>query len=155
MNGGVQSKLSTLVFHNGEQIEYFHSITFILQHEIILSGETVSPTTLISHYIKALSKRDKLRALSAPNMAYIIIFLDNSGKYDVYTGGNIHGIYRYLDIIVAPTTLNTSGQRSRHFGPSSSIKKDTASLQPVITALRMRQKSICGCCGSIGHKADA
>ena len=60
-----------------------------------------------------------------------------------------------LDIIVAPTTLITSGQRSRHFGPSSSSKNDAATLQPVIAALCMRQKSICECCGIIGQKADA
>ena len=69
--------------------------------------------------------------------------------------GNIHGINRYLEIIGAPTTLTTSGQQSHHFGPSSSTKNDTASIQSVITALRMRQKSICKFCGIIGHKADS
>ena len=37
----------------------------------------------------------------------------------VYKGGNIHGLYRYLEIIGPLTTLNTSDQRSRHFGPTS------------------------------------
>ena len=34
-------------------------------------------------------------------------------------------------------------------------KNNAASIQPVIAALRMIQKSICGCCGRIGHKDDA
>ena len=38
-----------------------------------------------------------------------------------------------------------------------SIKRNTdaATLQPVIAAIRMRQKRICEFCGRIGHKADA
>ena len=54
-----------------------------------------------------------------------------------------------------PTTLNTSGQHSHHFGPSYSTNNDTAYLQPVIAPLRMKYKSIFECCGGIGHKADA
>ena len=50
-------------------------------------------------------------------MTDIIAFLDNNGKYYVYTGGNINGIYFYLEMIGYPTTLTTSGQRSHHFGP--------------------------------------
>ena len=76
-------------------------------------------------------------------MTDLITFPDNNGKYAIYKGGKIHGIYRYLDIIGAPTTLTTSGQRSHNFGSLSSIKNDTASIQPVITALRMIQNSIC------------
>ena len=37
--------------YNGEQLEYFHSKILILQQEIIFSGETLSPTRLLSHYI--------------------------------------------------------------------------------------------------------
>ena len=37
VNGDVQSDLSTLVFKNGQQLEYFHSRIIILQQEIILS----------------------------------------------------------------------------------------------------------------------
>ena len=88
-------------------------------------------------------------------MTYLITFIDKNGKSDVYDGGDIHGIYRYLEIIGAPTTLTTSGHRSHHFGPSSSRKNDATTLQPVIAALRMRQKSICECCGIIGHKYDS
>ena len=54
-----------------------------------------------------------------------------------------------------PITLTASGQISHHFGPSSSSENDAATLQPVIAALRTRQKIICECCGRIGHKADA
>ena len=76
----------------------------------MLSGEIVSPTRLIFHYMKALSNSDKLRAFIAPNMTYIIAFLDNNGKSAVYTGVDIHGIYRYLEMIVAPKTFTTLGQ---------------------------------------------
>ena len=58
-------------------------------------------------------------------------------------------------MIGAPTTLTTPGQSSHHFGHSYSRNNDAATLQTVIPALRMRQKSICECCGRIGHKADA
>ena len=57
--------------------------------------------------MKALSKSDKLKGFIAPNMADLITFLDNNGKYAVYTGGNTNGIYCYLEIIGAPTTLTT------------------------------------------------
>ena len=78
-----------------------------------------------------------------PNITYLITFLDNNGRYIVYTGGDIHGINRYIDIIGAPTTLTTSGQRSNNFIPSSSINNYTATIQPVIADLRTRQKIIC------------
>ena len=58
-------------------------------------------------------------------------------------------------MIGVPTTLTTSCQRYHHLSPSSYRKNDAATLQPVIAALRTRQKSICECCGRIGHKADA
>ena len=88
-------------------------------------------------------------------MKYLIKFIDNKIKYDVYTGGNIHEIYSYLEMIGYTTTLTTSGHRFHHFGPLSSINNDTAYLQKVIAALVMKQKSIFECCGSILHKADA
>ena len=93
--------------------------------------------------MKALTKSEKLRSFIAPNMKYHITFLDNNGKYYVYTGGDNHGIYRDLEIIGDPTTLTTSGQRSHHIDPSYSRKNDAVTLQPVISALRMRQKIIC------------
>ena len=76
----------------------------------MLSGETVSPTGLIFQYMEALSKRNRLKAFSKTNKTELITFLDKNGKSDVYTGGYIHGIYRYQEMIGAPTTLSTSGQ---------------------------------------------
>ena len=63
MNGDVQSDLATLAFRNGEQFEDFHSRILRLQQEIMLSGETVSPTIILIHYMKALAKSEKLKAL--------------------------------------------------------------------------------------------
>ena len=120
MNGDVKSDIATLAFKNGEQIEDFHNRIIRLQQEILLSGEIVSPTRLLLQYINALSNSDKLRSFIAPKMTYLTTFLDNNGKYSVYTEGDIHGIYCYLEIIGSPTPLTTSGQRFHHFGPSFS-----------------------------------
>ena len=121
----------------------------------MLYGEIVSPTRLLFRYMKAWTNIDKLKAFISPKITDLITFLDKNGKSTVYEGGDIHGIYRYLEIIGAPTTLTTSGHRSRHFGSSSSSKNYATTLQPVIAAFRMRQKSICEYCGIIGHKDDA
>ena len=94
----------------------------------MLSGEIVSPTILLLHYTKALTKSEKLRAFIAPKMTYLITFLDNNGKYAVYIGGDIHDIYRYIKMIEAPTILTTSVQRSPHFGISYSGNNDAATL---------------------------
>ena len=88
-------------------------------------------------------------------MEDLITFLDKNGKSDVSPGGNIHGIYRYLEMIGSPNTLTTSGQRSHNFGPSYSTNNGTETLQPVIAALCIIHKSIWKFCGRIGHKADA
>ena len=121
----------------------------------MLSGEIFSPTRFLFRYMKALTKSEKIRAFIAPNMKDLITFLDNNVKSAVYTGGDIHGIYLYLEMIAAPTTLTTSGQHYHHFGPTSSRNNDAETLQPFIAALHMRQKIICEYCGIIGHKADA
>ena len=121
----------------------------------MLSGEIVSPTIILFQYIKSLSNIDKLRAFIAPKMTYVINFSDNNVKSDVYTGWDIHGIYRYLEMVGAPTTFTTSGQRSHHLNSSCYRKNDAATLQPVIKSLRNREISICECCGRIGHKSDA
>ena len=138
MNGYVQSNLATLVFKNGEQLEYFYSIILGLQKGIILSVEIFSPARLLLQYKNTLSNSDKLKAFIAPKMTDLITFLDKNGKYAVYTGGNINGIYRYLEIIGYPTTLTTSGKRSHHFGTSYAINNDTSTLQTVIADLRIR-----------------
>ena len=88
--------------------------------------------------MNALSKSDKLKAFIAPKMTDVITLIVTNENYAVYKGGNIHGIYSYLDMIVAPTTLTTLVQTSHHFGPLYSINNYTASLQPVIVYLRMR-----------------
>ena len=104
----------------------------------MLSGEIVSPTRLLFHCTKELTKSEKLRAFIAPKMTDIITFLDNNGKYAVDTGGDIHGIYHYLKMIGSPNTFTNSGQRSHNFGPSSSSNNDAETLQQVIADLRMR-----------------
>ena len=78
MNGDVQSDLVTLAFINAEQLEYFHSSILRLQQKIMLSGSTFSSTRLLFPYMKALTKREKLRAFIAPEMTDLIISLDNN-----------------------------------------------------------------------------
>ena len=106
----------------------------------MLSGEIVSPTRLLFQYMKKLSKSDKIRAFIAPKMTDLITFLDNNMKPSVYIGGEIHGIYSYLEMIGAPTTLTTSVQHSHQSSPSSSINIDTETLLIVIADLRMIPK---------------
>ena len=106
-NVNVQSDLATLAFKNGEQPEDFRSRIIRLQQEIMLSGQIVSPTRLIFQYMEALTKSKRLRAFIAPKMTDLITLLEKNGKYDVYTGGDIHGIYRYIEMIGDPTTLTT------------------------------------------------
>ena len=149
MNVYVQYDLATLAFRNGEQLEDFHIMILRLQQEIMLSGEIVFPTRLLIQYMKALTKSEKLKEFIAPKMTYLITFIDKNYKSTAYDEGYIHGIYRYLEMIGAPTTLTTSGHRSHHFSSSSSSNNDATTLQEVIEALCMRQKSICECCGTI------
>ena len=155
MNGDIQYDLTTLALNNGEQIEDFHIIFLRLKQEIALYGETVSPTRFLFQYMKALSNIYKLKALIVPNMTYIITLPNNNGKYAVYIGVNINGIYLYLEIIQVPKKITTSVQRSHHLIHSPSINNYIASLLPVIAALRMIQKIICKVCVRIGHKDDA
>ena len=104
----------------------------------MLSGEIVSSTRLLFQYMEALTKSDKLKAFIAPNMTDLITLLDKSGKFAIYDGGDIHGIYRYIEMVGDPTTLTTTVHLSHHFGSSSSINNYATTLQPVIAALRMR-----------------
>ena len=101
-------------------------------------------TTLCTSFVRAFVRNK-----------YFNTFIDKNGKSADYDGGDIHGIYRYLEMIGAPTTLTTSGHRSHHFGPSYYSNNDATTLQLVIADLLTRQKSICECCGRIGHKADS
>ena len=52
--------------------------------------------------MKASSKSEKIKAFIAPKMTDLITLLENNRKYAVYTGGNIHRLHRYVDIIGAP-----------------------------------------------------
>ena len=118
-------------------------MVIILQLEINLSGETVSPNRFIFQYIKSLSNINKLKTFIVPNLTDFIKFLDNNVILIIYRGGNIHGLYCYLEIIGSSTTLTTSGHRFHHFGPSSFTNNDTSTLHPFITALHVWQKTIC------------
>ena len=51
----------------------------------MLSREIFSPTRLIFQYMKALTKSEKLRSFIVPKMTDLITFLDDNGKYAVYT----------------------------------------------------------------------
>ena len=104
--------------------------------------------------MKAFSKENKLKALISPKMTDVITFIYNNIKPSVYTGGNIHGLYCYLEMIGYPTTLNASDHLYHNFGLSYYTNYDTSNIQPVIAASCMIWKSICECRGSIGHKAD-
>ena len=73
----------------------------------MLSGETVSPTRLLLQYMKALTNSEKLKAFMVPKTTDLITCIDTNGKYAEYDGGDIHGIYRYIEMFGAPTTLNT------------------------------------------------
>ena len=56
-------------------------------------------------------------------------------------GGNVHGLYHCLGMIGPPTTFGTSGQQYTIFGPSYSTNNYTATLNPFIAAICMRQMS--------------
>ena len=71
-----------------------------------------------------------------------ITFLDKNGKYSVYTGGNINGLYCYLEIIGDPNNFTNLVQSSHNFGTLSSINNDTSPIHPVIVDLQMIQKII-------------
>ena len=92
--------------------------------------------------MQAFSNSDKINSLVAPHMEYLITFIDNNGKLDIYIGGNFRGLCRYPEIFGALTNLTSSGQSSHYFGPSSSTKNDTPNIHTVIAALRVQQRII-------------
>ena len=75
-------------------------------------------------------------------MTNLIILLKNNRNMSVYTGGDIHGLYSYIEIIVSPTILTTSDHFYHHFSPSSSTNNDIEIIQKVVAAPCMIQKSI-------------
>ena len=83
INSDVRSDLATLAFNNREQLEDFHITILRIQQEILLSGETVSPTRLLFEYMKEFSKSGKPGAFIAPKMIDLITLLDNNRKSDV------------------------------------------------------------------------
>ena len=83
VNGDFQSDLSTLEFNNREQLEDFHRRIIILQQEIIICGESISPTRLLFQYMKEFPNSNKLKTLITPEMTYIIRFLNNNKNYSV------------------------------------------------------------------------
>ena len=64
--------------------------------------------------------------------------LENNRGSDIYTGGNIHGLYCYLEIIGSPPTLITLVTALIILVNLSSTNNDTAILRPVIAYLRTR-----------------
>ena len=75
--------------------------------------------------MKEFSTSDKIKAFIATKITDLFTLLDNNIKLAVYTGGNLRGLYHYLEIIGALTTLTTSVQSYHNFGPSYSSNKDT------------------------------
>ena len=67
INGDFQSDLSTLKLNNVEKLEDFNSIVIRLQQEIIISGETVSPTDFSSStlrkYQRSINSNHSLRPI--------------------------------------------------------------------------------------------
>ena len=104
--------------------------------------------------MKVLSNSENLNPFIAPKMTDIITFLDNNGKLAIFAEVNIHGFYCCLEVIVSPITFATSVHHSFHSDPSYFTNNDTATLQPVIADLSVRQKAICECCGRIGKNSD-
>ena len=84
---------------------------------MIFYGETVPTTRFLLQYTKNFLKRDKIKSFIASKMIDLIKLPDNNGNLAVYTGETIHGLYRYLEMIVDTTTLTTSGQCYNNFGP--------------------------------------
>ena len=59
--------------------------------------------------MNVLLNSNKPKASISPKMADLIILIDKNVKSAVYTGGNIHGLYFYLEMIVSPMKFTTSG----------------------------------------------
>ena len=78
MHGAVQSYPATPAFKNGEQLEDFHGRIIRLQQEIMISGEIVSPTSILFQYTKALSTSDNLIYFIALKITDLIKVSDNN-----------------------------------------------------------------------------
>ena len=80
-----------------------------------LSVGTAPPAKLHSQYTKLLTKCYGLKAFVVPNFANLIAYLEHKGKEAFCSGRYTNDIYRYIDIIGAPITLNCSVQHSNYF----------------------------------------
>ena len=80
MNDDVKYDLDTLAFNNEEQLEDFHNRILRLQQEILISGDSVSPTRVLFWYTMEFSKIDTFKSLIAPNITDLNTVLDNNRK---------------------------------------------------------------------------
>ena len=88
--------------------------------------------------MKALSKSDKRKACFVPKMTYLITLPDNTGKWAIYEGVNIHERYNYLETIRSPNASTTSVQIYYNFVTLSSTNNDTATIKPAISCIHIR-----------------
>ena len=65
--------------------------------------------------MKELSKCDKINATIAPKMIYLIAFFHKNVKSDICTGGDIYGLYCYIETIEYPTNLTYLSQQYHNF----------------------------------------
>ena len=100
--------------------------------------------------MKDISKCGAIKAFIAPKMTYLIAYVVNHGKEELYYGSDINYLYNYLGMVRSPTTLTHSSQHYHYFGPKTNT--DSVSTHPVIVSLRGIQIIIYDCCLRPGHK---
>ena len=81
-------------------------------------------------------------------MKYVIKFIDENVKEELYSESDIHDLYHYLGTIGSPITLKDPSQKSHYF--CTNTNTDTESLNPVIADPRGKKMIICGCFGRPG-----
>ena len=74
---------------------------------------------ILLEYTKALFKCHGINNLIAPNMKYLITYVDKYDKEAFYYGSDIRNIYRYLGIIGSNTNLTYFSQNYHYFGPKT------------------------------------
>lgn len=80
INGDFKYDLSNLTFKQVKQLEEFHGSIISLHQEFFLSSETISPTRIIFHHMKALPNCDLIKNFIAPNIKYLIALIGIYGK---------------------------------------------------------------------------
>ena len=68
-------------------------------------------------------------------------FIDNYGREVLYSGSDIRDMYRYLDMIGDPTTLDYSSKTS--YCDDTNTNKFSVPLHKVISEQRHRQRILC------------